>query len=64
MCSYVPQMCLKFTKRIMKENHDKILDFLKRVEQYKDHEMSTRLVNILIPPLCRIEATNDVGNKC
>ena len=57
------QMCLKHNKRIIKENQEKIVEFLKKVEQHKDYETTTKLLNILTPPLCRIEGFSEVSCK-
>ena len=68
-CNHLNIFCLKFSvrqvcqispNRIITENRDKMLEFVRKIETFNDSTVSARLINILVPPLCQVDLDPEV----
>ena len=56
------QVCRRNPQRVITENQERISEFLGKVEQYPDYDTTARLVNVIIPTICKAELTHEVGH--
>ncbi|KAL5267929.1 hypothetical protein ACHWQZ_G004846 [Mnemiopsis leidyi] len=59
--SHLKHVCQTSPKRIVTENRDRMFDFVRKIETYHDSDVSARLVNVLVPPICQVELDSEVG---
>ena len=57
------QVCQISPNRIITENRDKILEFVRKIETFNDSTVSARLINILVPPLCHVDLDYEVCTR-
>ena len=38
-----------------------MFDFVRKIETYHDSDVSARLVNVLVTPICQVELDSEVG---